>query len=74
MSQHIDVKTLWEYVGARAEMYYDEYRHLAGCPQCREVFRLCVLLDSIEDVEREIFGQFENEKVPRGTMPRGKVD
>ena len=57
---HIDLKRLWSYVGAFGEMDEAEYAHLSDCDHCRAVFRICVLSETLEDVEMEVNREFNS--------------
>lgn len=50
-SEHIESERVWSYVQLAGDLEQDEHRHLSGCEQCLEVFRLCLLCQDVVEVK-----------------------
>ena len=50
---HIESERLWNYVNFKAELSTEEETHLAECPQCMDLFKLCVLTDSPDTLPKD---------------------
>jgi hypothetical protein len=50
---HIQPRRLWAYVHSGDELEAGEYEHVSDCARCLELFRLCVICDTADQVEDE---------------------
>ncbi len=51
---HIESRMLWLYVQGETELTSEEHQHLSDCEHCLSIFRLCILSDTIEQVEEQL--------------------
>jgi hypothetical protein len=51
MVKHIRVKQMWKYVHVNVDLSPDEQSHLASCPTCLKLFRICVVAEDPDNVD-----------------------
>jgi hypothetical protein len=48
---------MWQYVHADADLSPDEQSHLASCPTCLKLFRICVVAEDPDNVDLDDTGE-----------------
>jgi hypothetical protein len=52
--EHIQIRRLWSYVHLQNYLNETERAHLSDCDRCLDVFRLCVVYPTVDQVEKEL--------------------
>ena len=51
-SEHIRPRRLWDYINFKLELNDDEQEHLAACPRCLATFKVCVLAENPDSLDK----------------------
>jgi|SoiMethySBSTD1v2_1073268.scaffolds.fasta_scaffold1939891_1 hypothetical protein len=52
--KHVTPRRIWQFIYEQVELRIEEQRHLNSCMRCAEVFRLCVICETWEQVLKEL--------------------